>query len=59
MKSIVIYYSLDGNTKYAAGKIADRLGADLIQLIPAKEYPTGKISKYFWGGAVRNLPSQI
>lgn len=50
MKSIVIYYSLDGNTKYAAGKIATKLGADLIQLIPAKEYPTGKISKYFWGG---------
>lgn len=50
MKSAVIYFSLDGNTKYAAGKIADRLGADLIRLIPDKEYPTGKISKYFWGG---------
>jgi flavodoxin len=22
----------------------------LIQLIPAKEYPTGKVSKFFWGG---------
>jgi len=50
MKSAVIYYSLEGNTKYAAAKIAARLGADLIPLIPSKEYPTGKISKYIWGG---------
>lgn len=50
MKTAVIYYSLDGNTKYAAEKIATRLGGDLIQIIPAKEYPTGKVSKYFWGG---------
>ena len=50
MKSAVIYYSLEGNTKYAAEKIAARLGADLIPIIPVKEYPTGKVSKYFWGG---------
>lgn len=41
---------MDGHTKYAAGKIAAALGADLIPLIPIKEYPTGKVSKYFWGG---------
>ena len=50
MKIVVIYYSLEGNTKYAAERIAAKLGADLIQLIPVKEYPTGKVSKYFWGG---------
>lgn len=50
MKTAVIYYSLEGNTKYAAKKIAAQLGADLIQLIPVKDYPTGKVSKYFWGG---------
>lgn len=50
MKTAVIYYSLDGNTKYAAEKIATKLGADLIELTPTKEYPTGKVSKYFWGG---------
>lgn len=50
MKTTVIYYSLDGNTKFTAEKIADKLGADLIQIIPAKEYPKGKVSKYFWGG---------
>lgn len=50
MKTAVIYYSLEGNTKYAAEKIAANLGAELIQITPAKEYPTGKVSKYFWGG---------
>lgn len=50
MKTAVIYYSLDGNTRYAAEKIATKLGADLIRLIPVKEYPTGKVGKYFWGG---------
>jgi flavodoxin len=50
MKTAVIYYSLEGNTKCAAEKIAAKLGADLIRLIPSKEYPTGKVSKYFWGG---------
>jgi len=50
MKTAVIYYSMDGNTKFAAEKIATRLSADVIQITPIKEYPTGKVSKYFWGG---------
>ena len=50
MRVAIVYYSLEGNTKYAAEKIGKTLGADVIRLIPAKEYPTGKVSKYFWGG---------
>lgn len=50
MKTAVVYYSLEGNTKYVAEKVAAKLGADLIRLIPSKEYPTGKVSKYIWGG---------
>ena len=50
MKTAIVYYSLEGNTKYAAEKIGKELGADLIQLMPAKAYPTGKFSKYFWAG---------
>ena len=50
MKTAVIYYSLEGNTRHVAEKIAARLGADLIPLVPVKEYPTGKFGKYFWGG---------
>ena len=50
MKTAIVYYSLEGNTKFAAEKMAAALGADLISLVPVKEYPTGNVSKYFWGG---------
>lgn len=50
MKAAVIYYSLEGNTRLAAELIARKLDADLIPLTPSKGYPTGKVSKYFWGG---------
>jgi flavodoxin len=50
VNTAVIYYSLEGNTQFAAEKIAAQLGAVLIRLLPVKEYPTGKVSKYFWGG---------
>lgn len=50
MEIAVVYYSLEGNTKFAAEKIAGELGADLIPLKPVREYPKGKFSKYFWAG---------
>jgi flavodoxin len=50
MKTAIVYFSLEGNTKFVAEKIASELEADLIQLVPIKEYPTGNVSKYFWGG---------
>lgn len=36
MKVAVVYFSLEGNTKYVAEKIAKVLDADMIQLIPVK-----------------------
>lgn len=50
MKIAVVYYSLEGNTKFVAEKIAGRLIADLIELKCVKAYPTGKVSKFLWGG---------
>ena len=50
MKTIVVYYSLEGNTAYTAKAIAKELGADLLELKPVKAYPTGKVSKFVWGG---------
>lgn len=50
MRAIVVYYSLEGDTKYVAEKIAQRIGADLLNLEPVKPYPTGKASKYLFGG---------
>lgn len=50
MKSIVVYYSLEGNTSYAAGRIAMATGADILRLHPVKEYPSSGIRKFLWGG---------
>lgn len=50
MKSIVIYYSLTGNTSLVAKMIAEKIGADLIKLKPEKEIPSTGSGKYFWGG---------
>ena len=50
MKSLIVYYSMGGNTEYTAGKIAEKLGADLLRLKPEKEYPDSGFAKFFWGG---------
>lgn len=50
MKTIIVYYSLEGNTDYAAREIAARLGADLLRVEPERAYPTGGFKKFFWGG---------
>ena len=38
MKTLVVYYSLEGNTEYVAEKIREALGADLLKLVPKKAY---------------------
>jgi len=50
MKTLVVYYSLEGNTEYAAGIIASNIGADTLRVDPVKAYPTGGFKKFFWGG---------
>ena len=50
MKSVVVYYSLEGNTDYAAQRISEAIGADLVRLRPVKAYPNGRIHKFLWGG---------
>ena len=49
-KAIIVFFSLEGNSKYAAEKIAGETGADLLQLIPVKAYPKGGFRKFLWGG---------
>lgn len=52
MKTLLVYYSLEGNSKYVAEKIKDYggEGVTLLELKPVKKYPTGAVSKFFWGG---------
>ncbi|WKY44964.1 flavodoxin [Eubacteriaceae bacterium ES2] len=50
MKTLIVYYSLEGNMDLVAKSVAADQMADLCRLIPSKEYPTGKVSKYVWGG---------
>ena len=50
MKSIIVYYSLEGNTEYAAEKIAEITGADKLKLVPKKVYPSKGFKKFLFGG---------
>ncbi|MEM5766784.1 MAG: flavodoxin [Bacillota bacterium] len=50
MRALVVFYSLEGNTKFIAEKIAETAGADCIALHPRKTYPRTGIRKYVWGG---------
>ena len=50
MKAAIVYYSMSGNTEYAAKKIAEKTGAELIKIEPEKKYPDKGALKFLWGG---------
>jgi len=50
MNKIVIFYSLDGNTKLMAENIAKAAEADLLELKPKKEIKSKGFMKYLQGG---------
>ncbi len=50
MRTVVVYYSMLGNTDYAVKKIAQKLGADILRIEPEKAYPDKGFKKFFWGG---------
>ena len=50
MNTAVVCYSLNGNTAWAAQKIAAELHADMIVINPEKQYPDKGIRKFLWGG---------
>lgn len=50
MNTLVVFYSLEGNTKYIANALAGQLHAEILELSTAKKYPTKGVQKYLWGG---------
>lgn len=50
MKSLVVYYSLDGHTRFIAETIATQTGADVYELKPVKSTGRSGFAKYFLGG---------
>ena len=50
METLIVYYSMSGNTEETAKRIAERKGFDLLRLEPVKAYPTSGFRKFFWGG---------
>lgn len=50
MKKLVVFYSLDGNTKFIAQNLAQKLGAEILELKPEKEIPKSEPLKHFLGG---------
>lgn len=54
MRTAIAYYSMSGNTKYVADKIAGELKdsdeVDIIRIDPEKAYPDKGARKFFWGG---------
>ncbi|MDD5502883.1 MAG: flavodoxin [Candidatus Thermoplasmatota archaeon] len=48
-KALVVYYSLEGNTRFIAENIAAEIGADIFELKTKKQLPGGFL-KYIIGG---------
>lgn len=49
MKTLVVYYSFEGNTQFAAEQIAQKLGADVLKL-KAENEPPRNFLKFLAGG---------
>ncbi|MFA5048833.1 MAG: flavodoxin [Patescibacteria group bacterium] len=51
MKTLILFYSLEGNTRLIAQSMAEAIGADIEEIKTEKDLAGGKgLGKYFWGG---------
>ena len=51
MKTVVIYYSYEGNSALIAGIIKDAIKTDVFEIKTADSKKRGGFAKYAWGGA--------
>lgn len=49
-KTLLIYYTFEGNTGYVAGKMKELCDLDTERLVVEKEPPKTGFGKFFWGG---------
>jgi len=52
VRSLVMYYSLQGNTRFIAENIARATDSEILELLPLKDIPSKGFFKYFLGGKV-------
>ena len=50
MSTLIVYYSLEGNTDYAAGILQERLGVETLRIAPVKAFPDKGFRKFLYGG---------
>ena len=50
IRSIVIFYSYEGDTRFIADIIAQTINAHIIELKPKKDMQSKGFMKYVWGG---------
>lgn len=50
MKTLLVYYSLEGNDKVIVDAISEETDCEVLELIPTKEVPKSGFFKFVWGG---------
>ena len=57
-KTLIVYYSLTGNTKFIAETIKEEINADILAIKPKKELNPESSSRFFWGGYQSSMKSK-
>ena len=50
MKTLIVYYSMEGNTQFVADLVKEKVDSDTLRLIPKKAYNDKGFANFFWGG---------
>ena len=49
-KTLIVYYSLTGNTQFIAETLMESIEADVLELKPIKELKADSGTRFMWGG---------